>query len=441
MKINRKTFNHILDVLILLIPFIDFSTNIETDIFCIRLTYIIYFVYFLLNIKLLKVIFSKNIFFKIPKVYIYCICLIIISSLVNIFLHNGTLILFLKQLIIIPFTFVTILMFFYNHNNDIYYILDLYMKICLILSSIAIIQELSYLIGFKYGYDFFWLKYINQISTSRYMLRVTSICGEPSMFVYATIPVFFISLYSFVTKTTIFFRKDIYKLIIIISILLTYSLIGYCGAILSIFLILFWFYKKIYLNRFLVFLILFVLFYSLGKTSMFDRIIDSYALSFQNQNIQRKEQEHYNESSYVLYVACKISTENFKHNPIFGSGLGSYFITYQKYVNKFHKAKVRNLHQKDGCSLFLRIMAEMGFIGIFILFYFILSTYIKDFTFRNKFNYWVIVNNSIIVYICLRLIRNAVYYSDGIWIFICLYYFSKQKFLEERKKEVITQLS
>ena len=113
MQINRKTFNHILDVLILLIPFIDFSTNIgkiSYQPFDIRLTYIIYFMYFLLNIK--SHVF-KNIIFKIPKIYIYCVCLIIISSLVNIFLHNNTLVLFLKQLIIISFTFVTSLMFFF----------------------------------------------------------------------------------------------------------------------------------------------------------------------------------------------------------------------------------------------------------------------------------------------------------------------------------------
>jgi len=323
-------------------------------------------------------------------------------------------------------------MFFYNNKNNIRYILKLYLQIAFIVSCIGLLQEFFYLTGFKYGWDYSSWKIVNQIDYSNLMLRITAVAGEPSILVYALAPAFYISLNAFLTNnTSVFHFKQWQNIIIITAMLLTYSFLGYIGIIISLFLIFFWNSKQIKIKNCFIFILLFSLMFLFGNKSIILRVNDT--LYEMKHNISNNESENkyinqeVNESTYNIFLHSKISFSNLKEHPLFGSGLGSYLKTFKKYSNQFNYDKTKRImHQSDAASLFLRIISELGLFGIVIFFIFVIYNYVWNFTLRNQSNYFVTINNAVLIFIVLRLIRYGVYYSDGYFLFIFIYYNSKK---------------
>lgn len=452
----NKKMNYIykiLDVLILLFPFIDGTYSFETRFLCVRLSYIIYLLYLIVHFKeILSINFSMFFNKKILKnIYVYALIIIVFSSIVNVYLDNSNIILLLKQLIIIPFVAFTIWIFFRVNKNDIQYIINLYLKITFAVCIIGIFQELSFLVGFKYGYDFSYFKIGEQISIAgNYLMRVTSVCSEPSC-LGGAIPAFYISLNSYLTNNKQVSNK-LYFFVITICLLLTYSTVVYLGMVLSLFLILVWNYKLIKIRNFVIFACISVLLASFGFYSISGRIDGLFKkINIENLNtaisenvnnekeiktkeLQNSQKIHINRSSYYLIWHFKTAFESFKEHPFFGTGLGSYFIIFQKYNEQFHYDKtVPVSNSKDGNSLFIRVMGELGIFGLMFLFLFVFSNYIKNYSYRNQFNYWIIINNAILVYLLLRIARSGVYHSDGVFIFVWIYFLSKLNFKKELK--------
>ena len=86
-------------------------------------------------------------------------------------------------------------------------------------------------------------------------------------------------------------------------------------------------------------------------------------------------------------------------------------------------------------SLIFKIVVEFGLAGIIMLFVILFKYYIFDFKYINKFNYFITINNAMLVYIVFILIRMPFYFCNGLWIFVWLYIFSKQQFLKENNNE------
>ncbi|MDD5020563.1 MAG: O-antigen ligase family protein [Endomicrobiaceae bacterium] len=311
------------------------------------------------------------------------------------------------------------------------------MKICFIFAVIGLFQEFSYLVNFKYGYYYDYLHLYNQLSFSGIMMRVTSLTNEPSFLIYALMPAFHIALSSFLTagqKPA----KQWKNMVIILCTFLTYSAVGYAGIFLSFSAILFWNLRQIKFNRILLFIITGIFLFSLGKSAVSERIFYTYKQLTHSVNHAAKENKEYvNMSSYYLALHAKRAFDDFKHNTLFGTGLGSY--TYPERADevykKFHYKKFFHVSSEDVANIFFRIVSEFGLFGIIILFIFLFSNYIFNISFRNKTNYFMIINNACLIYIMLRLLRNGSYYSDGLWIFIFMYYYSKKLFLEQNKNE------
>jgi hypothetical protein len=176
---------------------------------------------------------------------------------------------------------------------------------------------------------------------------------------------------------------------------------------------------------------------SSGKSAVSDRIVSIYKQISPSANHTSKDnKEHVNMSSYYLVLHAKRAFDDFKHKPVVGTGLGSY--TYPKHADqvyeKFHSNKFFHVSSEDVANLFFRIVSELGLFGIIVLFIFLFSNYIFNISFRNQTNYFIIINNACLIYICLRLLRNGSYYADGLWIFIFMYYYSKQLFTKENKR-------
>ena len=437
----------LLDILMLLIPFVDFIYDIHIENHPdFRFTYIIYGTYFFTYIKtFFSQIFTKKFFLEF-KLFFIVLFFIIILSLYNIYADNCTLILFIKQILIVCFIASTSFIFIYNNRNNLNYIVDLYMKISLVFAGIAIFQEIFFLIGIEYLYNFSYLTLNQQqIGKSGFMLRATSICLEPPMLAFALIPATYISLNCLFTEKCEIISK--WKAIVIITAnIITYSAIGFCSILLSVFLLLLLNFKSIKIKRVVLLFVLYIFLFFLGGSGIVMRITDtSYLIKNDISKIQLRESAvkskkltKINQSSYLIKLHLKRTIDDFYQNPILGKGLGAY--TYIKNSIKLKKYALKDVDLRlDGStSLIFKIIVEFGVLGIIILFIVLCKYYIWNFKYSNKKLYYlVVINNATIIYILFILIRMPYYFCNGLWIFVWLYVFSKQKFLEEQKKKLL----
>ena len=453
-----KTF---LNILMLLIPFIDFIYDIHFKNYPdLRFVYFIYLVYFLTYIKnFITISFFKEVYTEF-RLLLLAIIGIVILSLYNIYVDNTTPNLFLKQFIVVSFISFTSFMFIYNNRNNLNYIMDLYLKISFIFACISIFQEIFYVINFEYLYDFSYLMLRSQqIGGYGFFIRAPSFCLEPPMFAFALIFAAFISLHSLITGYYKYLSKT-KSLIIITAMLCTYSTIGYVSLFLSIIFIVLYNFKNVKLKNLTIILFLTFFIFSLGGNTIVSKIKDVITLQ-QNDiskytfdkvsrdekkrrkiNIQ-KDENNVNISSYLLMAHFKRTIDDFCENPIIGKGLGSY--TYTKNSIKLKKyvfAKFPDWipFRLDGStSLIFKITVEFGFIGIIMLFVILYKYYIFDFKYMNKFNNFIVINNAMLIYIIFILIRMPFYFTNGLWIFVWLYVFSKQQFLHFTREINVTE--
>lgn len=447
----------VLNVLMLLIPFIDFIWDIHIENYPdIRFVYFIYLTYFFTYIKNFVTISFFKQFITEFRLLFLTVLGIFLLSLYNIYAGNTTPVLFLKQFIVVSFISFTSFMFIYNNRNDLNYIINLYLKISFVFACIAVFQEIFYIIGFEYLYNFSYLMFNpQQAYGTGFFIRASSFCAEPPMFAFALIPATFISLYCYITGNFKILSK-VKSLIIITAMIFTYSAIGYFSLLLSVIILLLWCFNNIKIKNFILILFLSIFLFSLGGNEIVSRITD--VITLQQNDIKKytfrtvtkdekkkgkiyieKGENNVNSSSYLLMVHFKRTLDDFYENPIFGKGLGAY--TYTKNSVKLKKYALANFpswvpFRLDGStSLIFKIVVEFGLAGIIMLFVILYRYYIFDFKYINKFNYFIIINNAMLVYIVFILIRMPFYFCNGLWIFVWLYIFSKQQFLKENNNE------
>ena len=270
---------------------------------------------------------------------------IFLLSLYNIYAGNTTPVLFLKQFIVVSFISFTSFMFIYNNRNDLNYIINLYLKISFVFACIAVFQEIFYIIGFEYLYNFSYLMFNpQQAYGTGFFIRASSFCTEPPMFAFALIPATFISLYCYITGNFKILSK-VKSLIIITAMIFTYSAIGYFSLLLSVIILLLWCFNNIKIKNFILILFLSIFLFSLGGNEIVSRITD--VITLQQNDIKKytfrtvtkdenkkgkiyieKGENNVNSSSYLLMVHFKRTLDDFYENPILGKGLGAY--TYTK---------------------------------------------------------------------------------------------------------------
>lgn len=447
----------VLNVLMLLIPFIDFIWDIHIENYPdIRFVYFIYLTYFFTYIKNFVTISFFKQFITEFRLLFLTVLGIFLLSLYNIYAGNTTPVLFLKQFIVVSFISFTSFMFIYNNRNDLNYIINLYLKISFVFACIAVFQEIFYIIGFEYLYNFSYLMFNpQQAYGTGFFIRASSFCAEPPMFAFALIPATFISLYCYITGNFKILSK-VKSLIIITAMIFTYSAIGYFSLLLSVIILLLWCFNNIKIKNFILILFLSIFLFSLGGNEIVSRITD--VITLQQNDIKKytfrtvtkdenkkgkiyieKGENNVNSSSYLLMVHFKRTLDDFYENPILGKGLGAY--TYTKNSIKLKKYALANFpswvpFRLDGStSLIFKIVVEFGLVGIIMLFIILYRYYIFDFKYINKSNYFVIINNAMLVYIAFILIRMPFYFCNGLWIFVWLYIFSKQQFLKENNNE------
>jgi O-antigen ligase len=135
----------------------------------------------------------------------------------------------------------------------------------------------------------------------------------------------------------------------------------------------------------------------------------------------------------VLYNNYYIAKENFKRNPLFGTGLGSHPIAFDKYsLTKSSDVIQITFNKADANSMFLRLLSETGLYGVIFIIYFLVRHYFWRGKSADDENW--IISNALAIIIILYLLRQGHYFLNGFPFFLWLYYYTWKINREERKK-------
>ncbi len=293
-----------------------------------------------------------------------------------------------------------------------------YMKGAVIVSAIGIIQVISYQVNFVPGYNYGWLLNKWSVTQGGFGIRMNSIFSEPSYFAAVIAPAFFVAIYNISSNKKLFIDRK-RSILVAIAYLLTFSSLGIFGVYLAILLLL--------LNLgFFRYAILFapIFYYSFNYSyeniPEFRERFDGTFEIFSTQDFRNTE---IHGSSFVLYNNYHVALENFKRNPIFGTGLGSHPTAFEKYsLTKLEGVIENDFNKQDANSMALRLMSETGLYGLIFMLVFIVKCWIFK-PRAAETEVWV-MSNALILIILLYLFRQGHYFLNGFPFFLWLFYYT-----------------
>ena len=175
--------------------------------------------------------------YGIPSTPLYIFIPLLIAGIVSIVIGDNETGLFVK--IFLGF-FSSVMFYRYvlqMYKFNVTELFGYYMKGCMVVSIIGIIQVLSFRIGFSPGYDYSWLLNKWGITYGGFGIRMNSVFSEPAYFAAVVAPGFFLAIrnissgnFQLITKTQ--------SVIIAGAYFLTFSSLGIFGIFLGILLLL-----------------------------------------------------------------------------------------------------------------------------------------------------------------------------------------------------------
>ncbi|MFN5459677.1 MAG: O-antigen ligase family protein, partial [Bacteroidota bacterium] len=351
----------------------------------------------------------------------------VLFGIINLLLGNCEFFGFFKILFgfFLSVTFYNYL--FIHYNFDYKKIFSLYLNGIVICAYIGFIELISFRIGFTPGYNYSWL--FNKWGLhpgSIFGLRLNSIFSEPSQFALMLLPAVFISVEHLISRK--YSILSFFNCIVVcLAMIFTTSSTGYIG-VFFILVILAINYERI----------LYILYFSiLGVLAYFAlyRWVDDFRVRVDTSvNLWTKEQftiDDINSSSFVLYNNVNVMKKSFSDNPFIGRGLGSYELAYEKYsLTKEEDFLIKegfDFNSKDGNSLLLRCVVELGLLGILFWLFFIPKYFVKKNNSINDLNNddltWV-YNGAVLTILLGYLLRQGNYFINGFPFFCLFYYYS-----------------
>ncbi len=350
------------------------------------------------------------------------------TGAIGLFTDNNTKEQFLKIFLGLFFSFLFFDYYLKFLKRDIFKIFYVYLKVTYWICIIGIVQFVSYQIGFRLGYDYNLVLGFNKwgiIKHDVFGLRINSIFSEPAYFGAYVGPAVFVVLNNFINKSKIVY-SHVQGAIILGTYIFTFSTTAYLGIGLSLFLVL--------SNRGFLKYLFFIIF-GLGTLSYVAynnvkdfrvRIDDTYNLfSGDLGKFNRFTFGKYHGSSLALYDNYNVAMLNLKNNNLlFGTGLGSHGEAFKKYsfTRGLDQVKGGALNAADANSLFLRILSELGLVGVGITVIFLFRFYIYKLKVGFENHFWV-VSNACFVLMILNLLRLGHYFYCGFPLFVLMYYY------------------
>ncbi len=369
--------------------------------------------------------------YRFPKLAFQIMTIPLIVGVVNVLGENTDQFSFIKVFggLLLTLLFYQYVMLYYEFN--VKRLFKMYVKWCYWIALIGIVQQVSYIIGFKLGYDYSWL--FNKwgvIPGGILGLRVNSIISEPSGLAILMMPAVYVAIYNLFRKETYIIDKK-QSLVVLLVLILTSSSTGLIGLVIAFML------ASDTLNiRYVVIGV--VMSISGGYAAYYNidefrsRVDTSIGLWIENDF----DIKNTNSSSFVLYNNLHVATENLKEYPIFGTGLGSHESAYEKYsLTNTVVLYDFSFNTKDGNSLLIRLLSETGLLGTG----FILLILFRSFVHKNQnseLNEYRIVSQGLFILIFVTLLRQGNYMLNGFPLIMLMYYYTKREYTK-RKNELL----
>lgn len=413
---NKSLLSFLLMISVFLYSVTFFTTPFEG--------YISYFVYLLL----LPLLFFR---YGINRTTVIIFLPLLAAGILYILRGDNTWPLFTK--VFIGF-FTSVLFYSYIvrlYNNDIKELFRIYMIGATVVSAIGIYQIIMFWLGINFfGYNLAWFGLNKWTYTYGGLgIRINSVFSEPSYFGAVIAPAFFVSLHNLVRRKKAFINRTA-SIIIIISYLLTFSSVAITGVFISITLLLlnYGLVRQAYIFAPLFY---FSFTYAYNNLDEFRDRFDGTLEIFSAKDDINTFDIH--GSSFVLYNNYYVAKENFIRNPLFGTGLGSHPIAFDKYsLTKSSDVIQITFNKADANSMFLRLLSETGLYGVIFILYFL----IRHYFWRGKSaddEYWI-MSSALGIIIVLYLLRQGHYFLNGFPFFLWMYYYTWKINKEERLK-------
>ncbi len=315
------------------------------------------------------------------------------------------------------------------YNFDIKLLFRYYMKTSVIISLVGLFQLISYTVGFSLGYDYGWIFNKWSYTSGGLGIRVNAIFSEPSYYAAVLVPAFFVSIYNLSTRSPVFISKR-QSILIGITYLLTFSSVGIAGVFLVILLLLLNFGFVRYAIVFIP-LLIFSSQYAYEKVPEFRDRYDGTIEIFTTHNYKSYD---IHGSSFVLYNNYHVALENFKRNPLFGTGLGSHPTAFDKYsLTNLSGAVDIDFNKMDANSMLLRLMSETGIYGLAVFIMLLVKCWI--FKPRAKSREHWIISNALACIILLYLLRQGHYFLNGFPFFLWMFFYLAKDNADELEHE------
>lgn len=401
-----------------------------------------FYITYLPIVLLLPVFFFR---YRFPRELLYILIPLAITGILNVVLGNNEFKNFFKIFANIALNLVFYRYVIEYYEYDTIRMFKMYMKGCFFVAVVGFVQWLGWWAKINQIYNWGRVLSLNKWGhiVGGLGIRVNSTFSEPSGLGLSLGPACFICIYTLMKGATEFISKP-KAILILIVYLLTFSSLAYLGIFLSIILLAVNFGLVRYvLIAVPVTIILFTVAYKQAKefrvrvdglTALFvDDILSKNKDKSKNYRI-RHILEHVHGSSFVLYNSFHVAGENFKNNPLFGSGLGSHEIAFDKYNLNSILGGIYKFNTADANSMLLRITSELGIMGLLFTFFFIFKFYVSKSLNGDEDDHYWLLSNALLVLILIQLFRQGNYTFTGFMFYAWMYYFNRNQYLEYKEQ-------
>ena len=240
--------------------------------------------------------------------------------------------------------------------------------------------------------------------------RLTSVFAEPGGFCIVCLPAAFY-------YADLWQRERIHGgrcIVLIVALLLTVSSMGFMGLLLAVFL----FGLRFKTGRIMApALVVFAGLIIYNSSSYFRLRLDDSVSS-----VLAGDVSGVNDSTFGLICNVFITQRTFVDHPLFGGGFGSHVTAHDHYFDEVPGAaylgreEIQGLGRWDASSLFLRIISELGLVGLAYTAWFL-------------WHYWPPLASpaerglamSLLCYVFLKFLRSGVYFNPEEFFFFSLY--------------------
>ncbi len=383
--LSKDKINSLLNLYVFFIPFFGLMYDIGVSLTLDRVFSLFMLLVMLFDYSAYK-INKKLITFLIFIFYSFMITLVLSQALpdtVNLFPPLRGRYRYLGQIIMWSLQFIPVLFIirYSKGREQIIKILKMLILSCFILSLLGLFQYLFY---YYFGYDILPIGVLHgdKIKSGKFdfvdleIFRVSSLGGEPKHFAYSLsiiLPVLLLLNYLKILKF-----NNIFVLIFLVNLILTFSTQGYIIFVLNMFIVFFalWYFKGLKMKFFLysiiavcaviIFFVLNPFVFQLIKFRTIDRLLDPSVVNAYS------VVEDWNEA-VIGFI---------KENPywsITGVGFGNIHLYAQEYIPDYAWYMIGEVFvAKSG---FLRLLSEVGLIGLFLF----LISYLKPLVVLSKY--------------------------------------------------------